>query len=97
MTTAPNPWPRKGVHKLPAGAGWMVPSESVPGAFRHVTFEQGYRRSIGFHCTCPAGKERGLMSPGHACRHVRLVAEAESDDGYPPRPSAPTNVSALVD
>jgi hypothetical protein len=93
-----DPWPRLGVHKLPGTHGWMVPSESIPGAFRHVEFAVVDGRTC-FTCTCPAGTERGNMGHRFAypCRHVRLVSTAEAKDGIPPRPSAPVNVSALCD
>ena len=105
-TTAPlstphraRPWPRNGIEKLFSPSGnasnvWFVPSASVPGAFRLVRF-------YGDHwtCSCPAGEARTWMGWHYArnCSHVSKVVAADQADGYAPRPTAPANVSAVVD
>lgn len=93
------PWPRQGVHKIAEGT-WLVPSKSVPGDFHTVTAEYNPKDRVYFTCSCRAGRERGKMNaPQHdpVCSHVRLANLAETDDGIPPRPTPPPNVSALVD
>jgi hypothetical protein len=92
------PWPRKGVYKLPDGS-WMVPSRTTaPGAYwlvrwghsTTVTYRGDARTETPrsyFTCTCPQGQARGNMDGHNPCRHVRLAAEAEQADGYPPRPA----------
>ncbi len=63
------------------GGGYIVPSKSVEGAFRLVW---------GNECSCPA--------TGKSCRHRRLVsAYCAQQDAARRRPSAPVNVSAMVD
>jgi hypothetical protein len=106
--SAPKPWPRAGndreVEKVfrPDGSPafeWFVSSRSTPGAYRLVKFGQaGAVR--WWTCSCPAGwgghQKMGSQFE-RACAHVNAVLAAEKDEGYPPRPSAPANVSALVD
>lgn len=78
----------------------MVPSVSVAGAWRHVTWATDERGRLFFACSCPRGKAAGRMGSHHEppCRHVLAVSAAEADDGTPPRPpAARVNVSALVD
>lgn len=62
--------------------GYMVRSASVPGAWRFVW---------GSECSCPAGDKP-------TCRHRKAVREfCRDNDLRHARPSAPANISALVD
>lgn len=64
------------------GGGYIVPSASTPGAFRLVW---------GTECSCPHTGPR-------QCRHRRLVAAyVKAQDARRPRPSAPANISLMVD
>jgi hypothetical protein len=64
-----------------AGGGYIVASKSVDGAFRLVW---------GTECSCPAA--------GPTCRHRKLVAAyVKAQDAARRRPSAPVNVSLMVD
>lgn len=92
-------WPRRGIWRDNQG-GWMVPSASVPGAWRHVTWATDEHARLFFACSCPRGMSAGRMGSHHEppCRHVLAVSAAEADDGTPARPpAARVNVSALVD
>ena len=99
-------WPRLGVYKA-GQTVWFVPSKSEPGAFRRVEWHSHPKTGIVFTCSCPRGQHAGQMGGDNLsadlkgnsrpCSHVLKSQEAERADGYPPRPSAPTNVSALVD
>lgn len=105
----PKPWPREAyghvIHKLHDRDGnfeqrWFVSSFSSPGTFWMVAYTKDGSQPAYFRCSCPAGLQ-GHRRVGTAweapCRHVRAVSAAETDDGYSPRPSAPVNISALVD
>lgn len=92
MTAAP--WPRRGVEK-PDQFTWLVPSKSHPGDLHTVRWSHDPKQGVFFTCSCPRGRggraemgdpNRGCELP---CRHVREVAVAEQEDGYPPRPLAP--------
>ena len=98
MTEKAAPWPRNGVYRLERGR-WFVPSRSTPGAFWYVEWMPGAKGESPsvFTCTCPAGRSLERMDAKRSCRHVRLAAEAERADGYAARPTAPANVSAMVD
>lgn len=106
-----NPWPRSAlgctVYRLNPGSGvWFVSSRSMPGAFRLVRAGRLWASEpIGFSCSCPKGEaaqeitEQPFPMPHDKpeCHHVRAAAVAEKDDGVPPRPTAPPNISGLVD
>lgn len=63
------------------GGGYVIPSKSTPGAFRLVW---------GNECSCPC--------TGPTCRHRKLVAAyCAARDRATRRPSAPANISAMVD
>lgn len=99
-------WPRRGVYKA-GQTVWFVPSKSDEGGYRKVEWHHHPKTGVVYVCSCPRGQHAGQMAEdnlaadlkGHArpCSHVLKVQEAEQGDGYPPRPTAPTNVSALVD
>jgi hypothetical protein len=92
-------WPRHGVSKT-GERTWTVPSKSHHGDLHTVEWHTAPREGIWFTCSCPAGESRGRMgAPRYepACRHVRLVAVAEADDGVPARPTPPPNIGALID
>jgi hypothetical protein len=78
------------VYPLASGAGWMVRSASLPGAYRHVSYDRGH-----FACTCPGA--RNMVETRRPCRHVKAVAEWEAATAPPARPSAVPAVSALCD
>lgn len=74
----PNALPR-GVFRAEPGI-WFAPSSSQPGVYYQVRYGHEHGRSFST-CTCLAGQHRGEMDEAHtrACRHVRLVVEAEQD------------------
>jgi len=78
------------VFPLADGAGWMVRSASLDGAFRHVSFDRGH-----FACTCPGALR--MAETRRPCRHVRLVAEWEAATAPPARPQMAANVAGLTD
>lgn len=95
----PRPWPRHDVVKVDDRT-WLVPSKSTPGDYHTVAGHYAEKEGAWFTCSCRAGREKGRMNAPRyepACAHVRLANLAESDDGYPKRPSPPPNVGALVD
>lgn len=63
------------------GQGYLVRSRSTEGAWWFV---------VGNDCSCPAGRH------GHLCWHIRQTFAFEKLMATP-RPSVPTNVSAMVD
>lgn len=74
----------------------MVPSRTTPGAYWLVI--GGYDDGHGhFTCTCPRGRASGRMTTANHCRHVRLVSEAEGDDGIAARPRGIVVASAFTD
>lgn len=100
---APNPWPRGNVDRAEPGR-WYVASKTTPGIFYRTEWSTTPATGHFWTCTCPAGVSRGRMGgagPTDAlerpCRHVRAVAVAEADDGYPARPTGSPNVAGLVD
>ena len=109
LSTPPSarPWPRDGVFKTfgpdgrarVAGSIWFVRSATTEGAYWFVQFHRTADLGPWWTCSCPAGHARPMMGGKHAgpCRHVKAVVVAEQADGYAPRPTAPANVSALVD
>lgn len=78
------------VFALADGAGWMVRSASLDGAFRHVSFDRGH-----FACTCPGAVR--MAETRRPCRHVRLVAEWEAATAPPARPFGKPNPAVFVD
>lgn len=99
----PKPWPRGGVDRARPGT-WYVASDSQIGVFWRVEWLHTPDDGHYWTCGCPAGRKRRMMGHGNPnpalsppCRHVRRVAVAEDDDGYPPRPTGTPNISGLVD
>jgi hypothetical protein len=51
------------------GAGWFVPSASVPDFGYYVELEEVVR------CTCPSFVWRRTRLPGGECKHIKAVRE----------------------
>jgi hypothetical protein len=103
------PWPRTvrarnrtvTVDKIAPGA-WVVPSHTTLGQLYRFTQQHDPRLGVYFTCTCSAGQHRERMGPAASglppvCSHGDDVFAAEKADGYPPRPTGPAHVAALVD
>jgi hypothetical protein len=52
------------------GAGWFVPSASMPDYGYYVDLGQQMVR-----CTCPGWVHRRTRLPGGECRHIKAVRE----------------------
>lgn len=81
------------ITEAPGSGLWLVASRSTSGAYWLV------RLGTSPGCTCPYGRtipdvEEFAARP---CRHHKEAAAEERRRQPPPRPTAPPNVSALVD